>query len=368
MRCVKPNRQKVQEVWDGELVETQLRSSGVFEAVRVIGMGFPDRLPQGMVTKVFSLLVKADERPPVTTDDKEASKVLLLKLGIAETDFAVGNTKVLATALEDLPPLSPSQPLPLSFTAPPSLLHSPSLRPSQPLPSLSHSPFLSPSQPLPLSFTAPPSLLHSPFLPPSQPLPPSFPAPPSLLPSPSLSLSQPPLSFTAPPSLLHSPSLSPSAPPSLLHNLSLPPSQPLPLSFPASSLLHSPSLSPSQPLPLSFPAPPSLLHNPSLSPSQVLFKAGVVPELKRRHNDLLAKNSVALQAAGRGLLGRRRAEQERKDRAERLRIKQGNAATFMATKRRGVLARKELARCAVERRRAPSSAIECHPVPSRAIP
>ena len=44
VRCVTPNQKKAARLFEPVMVETQLRCSGVFEAVRVIGMGFPDRV------------------------------------------------------------------------------------------------------------------------------------------------------------------------------------------------------------------------------------------------------------------------------------------------------------------------------------
>jgi len=45
VRCIKPNAEKVPNVWVDDMVTKQLRCSGVMEAVRVIAAGYPDRVP-----------------------------------------------------------------------------------------------------------------------------------------------------------------------------------------------------------------------------------------------------------------------------------------------------------------------------------
>ena len=65
VRCIKPNRAKRAHAFDRSMVETQLRCSGVFEAVRVIGMGFPDRVPHFQVYGQYARLLPEDERPAV---------------------------------------------------------------------------------------------------------------------------------------------------------------------------------------------------------------------------------------------------------------------------------------------------------------
>lgn len=49
VRCIKPNHAKLKSFWERELVHHQLLCSGIFEAVRVVGMGYPDRLPHFQV-------------------------------------------------------------------------------------------------------------------------------------------------------------------------------------------------------------------------------------------------------------------------------------------------------------------------------
>ena len=99
IRCIKPNREKVKEKWDAALVTMQLRCSGVFEAVRVIGMGFPDRIPLFSMITQYARLVPEDDRPEVDEEGKlegtesEAVSKILTALGIPESHFAIGTSK-----------------------------------------------------------------------------------------------------------------------------------------------------------------------------------------------------------------------------------------------------------------------------------
>ena len=46
----------------------QLRCSGVFEAVRVIGMGYPDRLPYFTIYGQYAHVVDKEQRPALDDD------------------------------------------------------------------------------------------------------------------------------------------------------------------------------------------------------------------------------------------------------------------------------------------------------------
>ena len=88
VRCIKPNRQKVPHEFVDDLVVGQLRCSGVFEAVRVIGMGFPDRLPHFTIIGQYGQLLPASERPEVDDEgnlqgsEGDAVKDVLTKLHV----------------------------------------------------------------------------------------------------------------------------------------------------------------------------------------------------------------------------------------------------------------------------------------------
>ena len=137
VRCIKPNRDKVPQAFADDLVVSQMRCSGVFEAVRVIGMGFPDRLPHFMIIGQFARLLPEADRPEIDEDgmlvqqpppvaaaaaaggegggegggeeeeeaasrraltEGEAVADVLYKLGCAEGEFALGISKVFLKA------------------------------------------------------------------------------------------------------------------------------------------------------------------------------------------------------------------------------------------------------------------------------
>ena len=76
IRCIKPNRDKVPAIFIDELVVSQLKCSGVFEAVRVIGMGFPDRLPHFVIIGQFARLLPADQRPEIDEEGRLSHTVV----------------------------------------------------------------------------------------------------------------------------------------------------------------------------------------------------------------------------------------------------------------------------------------------------
>ena len=88
VRCVKPNREKVKEVFVDALVDTQLKCSGVFEAVRVIGLGYLIGYLSQIIIEFARLLPEA-ERPEMDEDGKallemsepDAVTHILVKLG-----------------------------------------------------------------------------------------------------------------------------------------------------------------------------------------------------------------------------------------------------------------------------------------------
>ena len=45
VRCVNPNQQKSKSVWSEDVVEHQLRCGGLVEALKVLKLGYPTRVP-----------------------------------------------------------------------------------------------------------------------------------------------------------------------------------------------------------------------------------------------------------------------------------------------------------------------------------
>ena len=104
IRCIKPNRDKKPRMFVDELVVAQLRCSGVFEAVRVIGMGFPDRLPHFLIVGQYARMLPEDQRPEVDEEGRllisepDAVADILAKLDVAPEEFALGISKVFLKA------------------------------------------------------------------------------------------------------------------------------------------------------------------------------------------------------------------------------------------------------------------------------
>ena len=100
VRCIKPNPKKVPKEFEPTMVETQLRCSGVFEAVRVIGMGFPDRLPHFQIYGQYAQILPKDERPAMDEwghpeeGEGPAVKVVMAALNVSESEYAIGHSKV----------------------------------------------------------------------------------------------------------------------------------------------------------------------------------------------------------------------------------------------------------------------------------
>jgi len=105
VRCIKPNAEKVPNVWVDDMVTTQLRCSGVMEAVRVIAAGFPDRVPHYEIIGRFSALVTVGDRPSADREgEKQAATRTLQLLGMTQGQYVIGNTKTFLKAgvLNDL--------------------------------------------------------------------------------------------------------------------------------------------------------------------------------------------------------------------------------------------------------------------------
>mmetsp|Transcript_26989 Transcript_26989/g.66543 ORF Transcript_26989/g.66543 Transcript_26989/m.66543 type:complete len:1539 (+) Transcript_26989:64-4680(+) len=92
IRCVKPNTTKAAGAWDTDTVMRQLRCSGVLEAVRVFGMGYPDRVQHSEVVSRFGCIPPLEQQAKDGLDDKAACEMTLNAL-LQPNDFALGRTK-----------------------------------------------------------------------------------------------------------------------------------------------------------------------------------------------------------------------------------------------------------------------------------
>jgi len=91
IRCVKPNMDKKPDNFVFDVMQRQLYTSGVVQAVQATRKGFPDHLPFAELLSRFELVV-----PKSATNKKGADGVraLLSSAGVSDKEFRIGKTKV----------------------------------------------------------------------------------------------------------------------------------------------------------------------------------------------------------------------------------------------------------------------------------
>ncbi|GAB1606866.1 myosin-IIIb-like [Argonauta hians] len=90
VRCLKPNNQKVPQVFDPMLIKTQLSYTGVLETTRIRKEGFSHRIPFGEFLQRYHVLMPSWVKPPKAR--AENCSALLQHVGFS--DYAFGKTKV----------------------------------------------------------------------------------------------------------------------------------------------------------------------------------------------------------------------------------------------------------------------------------
>ena len=91
VRCVNPNMQKSSTIWTESVVEHQLRCGGLVEALKVLKLGYPTRVPYSTLYDEYhgnltNPLMK--NMGPVTF-----SSALLIAFDVSEEDYELGLTK-----------------------------------------------------------------------------------------------------------------------------------------------------------------------------------------------------------------------------------------------------------------------------------
>ena len=107
VRCILPNTQKLPNQFDTSLVLNQLRCNGVLEGIRICRSGYPARLNFDDFCRLYEILADQegvmDRRrksssetplPGTITELRLRTKNLLEHLGIHDSDYAVGRTRV----------------------------------------------------------------------------------------------------------------------------------------------------------------------------------------------------------------------------------------------------------------------------------
>lgn len=92
IRCIKPNSEKVSDNFDSSLVSRQLRYLGIQEVVKIRQLGYPVRSEHKLWWNRYRVLREKDFADK--GNDRDNAVALLNALGVAETEWRVGETKV----------------------------------------------------------------------------------------------------------------------------------------------------------------------------------------------------------------------------------------------------------------------------------
>merc|ERR1719220_1500343 len=91
-RAMKPNWNKSSKEWDDVLIEDQLRSGGLIEALRVLKLGYPTRVPYQKIWDGFHGKI---QNPLVQNLDKMGfAEVILSAFGVDTNFYELGLTKI----------------------------------------------------------------------------------------------------------------------------------------------------------------------------------------------------------------------------------------------------------------------------------
>eukprot|EP01084_Bolivina_argentea_P239483 402525_1 len=92
VRCVNPNMQKSSTIWTEAVVEHQLRCGGLVEALKVLKLGYPTRVPYRTLYDRYHGNVT---NPLIKNMGPEAfSTALLIAFDVSEEDYELGLTKI----------------------------------------------------------------------------------------------------------------------------------------------------------------------------------------------------------------------------------------------------------------------------------
>ncbi|KAM3923030.1 unconventional myosin-XVB-like [Leptodactylus fuscus] len=92
VRCISPNPKKLPGIFDVEFVSSQLRNSGILEAVHLMKDGYPIRIPLGQFVNRYGHLAG---RGSTFQDDREYCAAVLTKLlGDSSALYQIGFSKV----------------------------------------------------------------------------------------------------------------------------------------------------------------------------------------------------------------------------------------------------------------------------------
>ncbi|KAJ8344918.1 hypothetical protein SKAU_G00291110 [Synaphobranchus kaupii] len=106
VRCIVPNEFKQSGVCDAYLILHQLACNGVLEGIRICRKGFPNRLQYPEFKQRYYVL-NPNVIPKGFVDNKKASELILGSIGLDNSEYRIGHTKVFFRAgvlakLEDM--------------------------------------------------------------------------------------------------------------------------------------------------------------------------------------------------------------------------------------------------------------------------
>ncbi|XP_034749644.1 myosin-16-like [Etheostoma cragini] len=93
VRCIVPNEFKKSGVTDNHLILHQLACNGVLEGIRICRKGFPNRLQYPEFKQRYYIL-NPNVIPKGFVDNKKASELILSSVGLDNTEYRIGHTKV----------------------------------------------------------------------------------------------------------------------------------------------------------------------------------------------------------------------------------------------------------------------------------
>merc|ERR1719203_1969568 len=92
VRCINPNKEHSKTLWSEDIVEHQLRCGGLIEALRVLSLGYPTRVPYQSLYEKYHDSVS---NPLIKNMNPEAfSTSLLIAFDVDESDYELGLTKI----------------------------------------------------------------------------------------------------------------------------------------------------------------------------------------------------------------------------------------------------------------------------------
>merc|ERR1712154_20534 len=92
VRCVNPNMQKSSTIWTESVMEHQLRCGGLVEALKVLKLGYPTRVPY---SELYDRYHGNVTNPLIKNMGPEAfSTALLIAFDVSENDYELGLAKI----------------------------------------------------------------------------------------------------------------------------------------------------------------------------------------------------------------------------------------------------------------------------------